>query len=541
MTENLPAGPPAETSGQGRGVSLASVGRSVVILTGATAAVQVLGVVRELFLAAQVGISSDFDALLIGLVLPATLSSVLTAGVSTALVPAYFEARSSHGLAGARRLAGTVLVWVAAAGLVVAVLLEVLAPLTVAITGPGLDPEGRQQAVDYLRLLAPTTMVASVSGILYAVCQAEEQFGSIAWAILAGPSSTLAIMLVLWDRLGLGAFAVGTLIGPFVSLSILFLATVRRKVAPRPYLLSRGLGIGALARHAFPLTVSSAILQLNAIFDRAIASLVAPGAVSALRYGDTLVRVPTGAISPAWGAAIYPALVRSTHDPERSGLGASADRSLRYVLAVFVPISLLTLAVAPVAASVAYGRGAFTAADLNVTALVVAGFAPLVCTLMVSQTLTGALNARRSGGVLLAAGTINVIVNCSLDVVLGFPLGVAGIALSSSVTAIVVSIFKARRLAKREEAFQLRPLARYLALAVLASLPGALVCGALSWAGLIPRGFLPGLATLAVFGAVSVVTYVILATGLGLHEPRALTEQLLARIARRSAKTGPAA
>lgn len=540
MTDEHPTPPPAESSGQGEGISLASVGRSAVILTGATAAVQVLGIVRELFLAAKVGISTDFDTVLIGLVLPATLSSVLAAGVSTALVPAYIEARSLHGTAGARRLAGTVLAWVAVAGLVVTVLLEVFAPGTVTITGPGLSPADREQAVAYLRFLAPTTMIAGVSGILYAVCQAEEEFSSIAWSALAGPASTLAIMLALWDRMGLGAFALGTLVGPFVSLLILLLAMIKRKLAPRPHFHSTGLGLGAFARHAFPLTVSSAILQLNAIFDRALASLIAPGAVSALRYGDTLVRVPTGAISPAWGAAIYPTLVRSSQS-ERSGLASATGQALRYVVVVFVPVSALTLAVAPVAVSAAYGRGAFTLTDLNLTALVVAGFAPLVCMSMMSQTLTGALNARRSGSVLLAAGTINVILNVILDVVLGFPLGVAGIALSSSMTAVIVSIFKARQLAKREQAFRLRPLARYIALASVASLPGALTCGALSWAGLFPGGFLPGLATLALFGAVGVVTYVILATRLGLNEPRFLVGQVLNRITRRRPTAGRAA
>jgi len=522
-------------------VSLASVGRSAALLTGAAAAVQVLGIARELFLAAQVGISTEFDALLVALVLPATLSNVLTAGLSTALVPAYIEARSSHGALGARRLAGTVLAWVALGGLIVSVLLVVFAPGTVMITGPGLSPADREQAVAYLRLVAPTTMVAGVSGILYAVCQAEEEFSSIAWSVLAGPASTLAVMLALWDRMGLEAFALGTLVGPFVSLLILIVATVRRKVAPRPHLLSPGLGLGAFARHAFPLTISSAILQLNAIFDRAVASLVAPGAVSALRYGDTLVRAPTGAVSPAWGAAIYPALVRSTRRSGDSGLAAAAGQALRYVLVVFVPVSTLTLAVAPVAASVAYGRGAFTAADLHLTALVVAGFAPLVCTLMISQTLTGALNARRSGKVLLAAGALNVTLNCSLDVVLGFSLGVAGIALSSSVTAVIVSIFKARQLAKREQAFRLRPLAPYLAITSVASLPGALGVGILSWAGYFPSDFLPGVATLAAFGAIGVFIYLILATRLGLTEPRVLVGQVLDRISRQPPTSGPAA
>jgi putative peptidoglycan lipid II flippase len=531
---------PADTSGQGPGVSLASVGRSALILTGATAVVQLLAVVRELFLAAQVGISTDFDALLIGLVLPATLSSVLTAGVATALVPAYIEARSSRGPADARRLAGTVVTWVAVAGLVVMVLLEVLAPGLVTITGPGLSPADRDQAVAYLRLLAPTTVIAGVTGILYAVCQAEEQFSSIAWSVLAGPAFALAILFALWDRMGLGAFALGTLVAPFVSALILLLATIRRKVTPLPHLRSAGLGLGALARHALPLTISSAILQLNAVFDRAVASLVAPGAVSALRYGDTLVRVPTGAVSPAWGAAIYPALVRSTRQVDQAGLASAAGQALRYVIVVFVPIAALTLAVAPVAVSTAYGRGAFTPAGLGLTALVVAGFAPLVCTLMMSQTLTGALNARRSGRVLLAAGTINVILNCSLDVLLGFSVGVAGVALSSSVTAIAVTVFKARQLARREPAFRLRPLARHVAIASVASLPGALLCGAFAWGGLFPAGLLPGMGTLAVLGAVGVTSYVLIATRLGLSEPRMLVGHVLSRLGRRRPTAGPA-
>ncbi len=199
--------------------------------------------------------------------------SVLTAGISTALVPAYIDARSSHGIAGAKRLAGTVLVWVAIFGLLVTVALEVFAPAPCVITGPGLSPVGREQAVDYLRLVAPTTMVAGVFGILYAVCQAEEQFSSIAWSILAGPASALAIMFALWDRLGLGAFALGTLIGPFVSFLILLAAMIRRKVGASSAPPIPGLGLGALARHAFPLTISSAILQINVIFDRAVASL----------------------------------------------------------------------------------------------------------------------------------------------------------------------------------------------------------------------------------------------------------------------------
>jgi peptidoglycan biosynthesis protein MviN/MurJ (putative lipid II flippase) len=95
VTSPSPDGIPVESPDQGSGVSLASVGRSAAVLTGATAAVQVIAIVRELFLAANIGLSTEFDALLIGVVLPTTLANILTSGPSTALVPAYLEARAS--------------------------------------------------------------------------------------------------------------------------------------------------------------------------------------------------------------------------------------------------------------------------------------------------------------------------------------------------------------------------------------------------------------------------------------------------------------
>ena len=526
------------TAAQDGGVSLASVGRAAFVLTSATAGVQVLAIVRELFLAANAGVSADLDALLIGVVLPTTMANILTSGPSTAMVPAYLDARASGGLPDARRLAGTVLVWLGVVGLAMTIILEVVAGDAVAIAGPGLSAAGRASAADYLRLLAPMAFVASLNGTLYAVCQAEQRFAAIAVAIVSGAAVTLVTMILFWSGLGLGAFALGNLLGPVVTLAILAAELARRSIAPRPHLVSRGLGLGAFVRHAAPLTLSSAILQINTVFDRAVASLIGPGAVSALRYGDTLVRVPTGAISPAWGAAIYPALVRSTHESDRGSLASMAERSLRYVLAVFMPLSVLTLAVAPIAVRVAYGRGAFTSAALDQTSLVVAGFAPLVVTLMLSQTLTGALNARRRGSALLMAGTINVILNCVLDLVLGFPFGVGGIALSSSITAVIVVAFKAGRLARLEEAFQVRPLARKVVVAGAAALPGALLCGALAWTGHYPRGLAGDLATLAVFGVAGLVSYVVLAMRLGLTEPRMILDGVLSRLRRRRTASG---
>ncbi len=241
--------------------------------------------------------------------------------------------------------------------------------------------------------------------------------------------------------------------------------------------------MGPFVRHAAPLTAGAAILQLNLIADRAVASLLGPGAVSILRYADVLVRVPVGAIGPAWGSAIYPALVRSTLGGAVGSLAFDTQRTLRYAIAVFVPVAMLTAAVAPVAVNLAYGRGAFTTEDLDLTARAVAAFAPLLLILMTSPILTGAHNARRRGQVLLSGAMLNVMLNVGLDVLLGITLGIVGVALASSIASSLVLLFFTRRMAVSEPDFTIGPVARTLGLATVASAPVSIATAILCWSG----------------------------------------------------------
>ena len=420
---------PGVTPARPSPLSLLAVGRSAAILTGGTTVAQLLGFAREFYLAATIGVSSGLDAFLIALVVPITLAGAITTGTTRALVPVYIEAADSRD---AQRFAGIVMLWAGAAGIATWIVLVTFADLTVTIAGPGLSVTAHDEAVGFLHTLAPLAFVMAVTAILYAVCQAEGRFGAIAVSTIAAPAVTLATMLVLWADMGLGALALGSLVGPIVGLLVLLLSTIRGSIVPIP-IPRRDPRLGPFLRHAAPITLGTAVLQLNVVGDRAIASLLGPGAVSTLRYAEVLVRTPISAIGPAWGSAIYPALVRAAVGVVSTSLASAVERTLHYVIAVFVPVAALTAAVAPLATSIAYERGAFGPEQVLLTAESVAGFAPLLLVLMMLTVLTGAHNARKRGTLLMVGGILNVILNLSLDVLLGSWLGVPGIALASSI------------------------------------------------------------------------------------------------------------
>lgn len=501
-----------------RSTSLAAAGRATLALTGGAVIVQLLGFLRQLFLAAEVGIDSGLDALFIGLAAPTAVVALLAAGVSVALVPAYIQAKEEQGALAARRLSGTVLVWVGLAGAALSVPLWIFADEIVAITGPGLAEAGTaDDAVRYLRVLAPLTLLSSVSAILHATCQAERMFFPMVVASVAGPFLALAFLVYFWDALALEGFVIGTIAGEFMAIGTFVATMMWRRVTPLPHLISRGLGLPELARHAAPLTLSRALLQVQGIVDRAIASLLLPGGVSAIRYGDSLVRLPFGAIRPAYNAATYPTLVHAARATE-TDLGVTTERLIRYGLVFFVPLAGLTIAVAPLATAIMFDRGSFSEADLALTARIVALSAPVIVTWTIQPTLVSALNARRKGMILLTGGLISLIGNVVLDVVLGHFMGVAGIPFASVVVSVLVVIFMGDRFVRLEPTFSPRLIWRTFMKASFAIMPSTLVFGLPIWFGIIGSDFGLQVVVLVTVGVAGLTSYYAIARRLGLTE-----------------------
>ena len=229
-------------------------------------------------------------------------------------------------------------------------------------------------------------------------------------------------------------------------------------------------------RHAGPLWASSAALTSNQVSDRAVASLVGAGAVSALRYGETVMRVPVNSLGTAWGTVVYPALVRSQSRPD--GLGGTASSLIRIVLALAMPVTFGAAALAPLIVDIAYVRGAFMADDARRTSAVVASLAPLFVLSMVQAVVIGSHNARRSGWTLFMAGVAAAVLNLGLDLLLAPVLGVVGIGLSSSLALLFPLSVLIFLLARREAGFHAR---RSTSVAARSALAAAVPAAIVAW------------------------------------------------------------
>lgn len=521
--------PPDDAFDEGDGSSsiLRGAARAAVLLTAAGLVGQVFTLIRELFVANQVGVSRDLDALLVAAVAPVMLAGLIASGTAAAIVPGYVAASREAGRIAADRLLGATLTWTVLIAIILSILVTAAAGVAVAITGPGLDEEARSLAVGYLPILAPMLVFYAAGSLMAATFQIHDRMRAIALAWMAGPVASVIVTVALWDSLGLTALALAMTVQQAVI--VVVLAGIARRFGILPPLTLRAdwAASARFFRHAMPLTISASVLQFNLVTDRAVATLIAPGAVSALRYAEGVIRIPMNAIVPAWTAAIYPALVRASLLGESRSFGQAAASALRYITAIFVPLAMATAALAPLVVEVAYVRGAFDERASILTSAALAGFAPLLFLTMANSILTGAHNARERGVFLMAMGFLDAALNAVFNVGLGLAIGVAGIALSTSLTMGLIQVIKAWRLGTIEAAFPLGALIAVSARSLGASLVVAAPVALIAWN--LPHGLgLPtALATLVGLASAGTVGYVGVARLIGLEEPWIVARMLL--------------
>jgi putative peptidoglycan lipid II flippase len=539
LAEATVLAPPAAEGLLDDGTSqLAGLGRSAALLTVAASLGQVFGVGRELFVASRVGTSPQLDALLIALVAPTMIAGLLSSGAAAALVPAHAAVAERHGTAAAQRMVGVILTWTTIAGLAAVLLLTAAAPVVVAIAGPGLSADGRTTAQGFVPLVAPILVLAAVGGLVTAVFQVLGRFRPIAIAWLLGPIASMVATIVLWPALGLTAYAVGLVLNPATTLGVLIVLAARSGDLPRPALRTGQGDMGGFVGHALPLTVSASVLQFNLLADRSIASLIASGAVSALRYGDSIVRLPLNTLGPAWARVVYPSLVSAARAGDHETVGVAAHRAIRYLLAIFVPISVGIAALAPLGVRIVFGRGAFDAQAVTATAAALAGFAGLVGLTMLQGVLVGAHNAQRRAIFLMLMGFLNAILNLVFDVLFGFALGVGGIALSTTFTMAIVLLLMGARLDRADPLFRGRELLSVGLRTLIASLVPAVPAALIAWSNLAGSGLGLDIATTLALGALGAVEYVIVARWLRLDEPWIVARGVAALVRRRTGGAG---
>ncbi|MEM7811192.1 MAG: murein biosynthesis integral membrane protein MurJ, partial [Planctomycetota bacterium] len=392
-------------------------------VTALTLVSRVLGLARDVAMAAVFGGGPVFDAFTLAFRVPNLFRRWFGEGAfSLAVIPALTRVASRQGPAARDRLATALVLF--ASGVTALIAVVTFCGLT-GLVGSGVFAAGRDRLwADYVRILIWYLPLICATAQLSAVLQTAGRFAAAAFVPVVLNLSwlaTLAVWLGLAGSRGESATLGGALCCAIVVSGLLQLAVVSGDCfRSRVWIRLPGRTDWGRARRIVagaPAAVAAVgITQVNVVVDAIFAWWAAPvGAVSALYFGQRLYEFPIGVFALAVGAVIFPAMASREADGDRPGLGRTTADGLRLVAFLGMPAAVGLVLVARPLVTLFFRYGAFSDADAGRTAAVVVALAVGVLPGMLLPILQRAHLAVGATGRCVRFPVIAVVANAVLD------------------------------------------------------------------------------------------------------------------------------
>lgn len=429
--------------------------RAVLSVGAAGVAVKLVAMAKEIVVAGVYGRSDAMDAFLAAAIVPGLLVNLVSESMNQALIPTLIRVREKEGHERAQQLFSNAMLatCLLLGGAAVAMGLgsRWFFPLITAHFGPA------KMALS-MRLfywMLPVVPITGIATNATAVLNTQGRFALPALAPVAISVATLSGAVLLGGRFGiwamLGGMVTGTML--YAVLVVWMMQTQGYRLRLRWHGMDQA--TSEVGHQYGPVLASSLVASGGLLVDQAMAAMLAAGSISALVYANRFVSV---VLALSGGA------VSTSITPHFSRLAARGDWcGCRSTLRVWT--ALTALVSIPIAAALAFGahglvrmafeRGAFGSADTDVVARVLAMFALQIPFFVTSRVFYRFLVAMRRTDLVLSCGILNLVIDVILNLVLMRWLGVAGIALATSLWTVSTFLFLgcwARRLLADAEA-----------------------------------------------------------------------------------------
>lgn len=442
--------PPGDNSGP----KPSGIARAAGAVMAATLLSRLLGLVRDMVIAHQIGAGLQADAYTAAFKVADLLMYLVAGGaLSSTFIPVFKEYLHQNKLRAAWQtfsVVATVTVLVAGAFVAVA---EIFPAAFIHVTNGGYTAAQVRVTIPLVRIILPAQIFFMLGGLLMGTLNVRGQFLVPA---LAPSIYNLGIIFgaaVLYPFLGLSGLTWGALIGAFVgNFALQVILVARTGVRYRPSLAILHPGAIKVWKMMLPILLGVSLPNVDQIINGYFGSELAHGSQAALSYAVRLMLIPIGVFAQAMGIAILPTMAGQAAAGQTKAFRATISQALRTILFVTVPASALLCLLATPVVTLLLQSGEFTAHDTAVTATALRFYSLGIFAWSAQAILTRGFYAMQDSRTPVISGTAmtGVFILMNWLIIHFTSWGVGGLAAATSIAAalhmLVMYVFLRRRL-----------------------------------------------------------------------------------------------
>jgi putative peptidoglycan lipid II flippase len=415
--------------------------RAAVTIGALTLVVHLVAMAKELLVAAWFGTSDALDAFLMAMVIPTFIINVVAGSFQSAFIPVYIQVRDQEGPESSQIVFSTVTLYCTILLMVIVVSLALLAPRILPLMAAGFDSWKLTLTQNLFYWLLPIVVIQGIIVVWSAVLNAGNRFALAAIVPAFLPLMIIVALVGGGGSWGIYSLVVGTLLGFLVQVIMIGAGLRRQGLNLKPQGSTKSPHVRTLMQQYAPILTGAFLMSATHLVDQTMASWLKPGSIAVLNYGSRLVAVGLGLIATSVATAAFPFFSRLAVHKDWPTLWQTLRFYLRWIFVITIPILFLVFVFSQPIVRLLYERGVFSSEDTQLVAQVQSLFVLQVPFYIGSILLVRVISSLHANKVIMWVSGFNLIVKIVLNYLFIQRLGVAGIALSTSLMYVGSFVF----------------------------------------------------------------------------------------------------
>ncbi len=423
--------------------NLQKTAKSALIIIIFTLGSKVLGLIREILIAAKFGSGIETDTFFVALAATGLITNLISRAITTTFIPVLSEVEVKEGIKGKIHHANNMINIIIFISMILVVFAWFLSPFIIRLTAKGFEGEQFNLAVKLTKIGLPMVLFSGMIGSLTGFLHSEQRHMSS--AAIGFPYNFIYILYLLFlsSTFGIKGLMVAAVIA-VISQFIIQVPEARNAGFRYKFVFDiKDEYIKKVLYLSVPVLIGVAINDINVIVNKTLASELIDGSISALNYANKLNLLIQSVFVSAITTVIFPLLSKESNNDNIKGMKKIMGYGVNFILLITIPAAVGMIVLATPIVQVAFERGAFTPNDTIMTSSALVFYSLGVVASSLRLLTTRVYYSLQDTKTPMVNGGLSVGLNIVLSLILVRFMAHAGLALATSIssTAAVLLMF----------------------------------------------------------------------------------------------------
>ena len=400
---------------------------------------RVIGFGRDILAAYHFGVEGSYDIYVAAVAIPESVFMIVGLAISTTFIPMLSEIKYNKSQKEMFNFSNNIVNIVSLISIIIIILGMIFTKEIVNVFVPNFTIEKIELTIFLTRITLFNIILLCINACFASILQVCEDF---IIPSIVGIFFNLPIIgyLLLFKDVSIVGLTIANVAGNLLRVLIQIPSLYKNGYRANLFINFKDENLKKMFVLIIPVIIGAGANSINMLVDKSVASGLATGSMASLEYSQRIIQFANTAITTSLVSVVYPLMANRLNEGDKEGFLKYLSKSIVTICLFLVPITFGIIFLSSDIVKVIYERGKFDSNAVILTSMALLGYSIQLPFAGVRDILNSSLFSMKNTKITTINGVIGVIFNILLSITLSKFFGVLGIAVATSISAVIIAI-----------------------------------------------------------------------------------------------------